>query len=138
MKFASNKKRFLAFLIDYLILSIFFSIVWVLRGLEIPSENIQIGQMVIFNVGVWGWFIGIFYFGLSESGTEQASYGKRIMGIKVCNEKGERISTRKSMARNLNKFFSNIFLIGYIMIFFNKKNQTFHDYLSSVVIIESK
>jgi len=139
MKYGTYSKRFLAFLIDYLIISIFISIIWYILGIGIPSEHYRIENFVFFTVPFLGWLIGIFYFGIMESESKQASYGKRAMGLKVCNEEGERISTWKSMVRNANKFLSGIyFMIGYILIFTSKKNQTLHDWLSNVVIVQSE
>ena len=139
MKYGTYSKRFLAFIIDYLILSAFISIIWYVFGLAIPDKNFRIGNFVFFSVPILGWLIGIFYFGIMESKPKQASYGKRAMGLKVCNEEGKRISTGKSMVRNANKFLSGIFfMLGYILIFTSKKNQALHDWLSDVVIVQSE
>lgn len=139
MKYGTYSKRFLAFIIDYLILSAFISIIWYVFGLAIPDKNFRIGNLVVFFVPVLGWLIGIFYFGILESKPKQASYGKRVMGLKVCNNEGKRISTGKSIVRNVNKFLSgSFFMLGYILIFTSKKNQALHDWLSDVVIVQSE
>lgn len=88
MKYGTYSKRFLAFLIDSLIISIFISIIWFILGLETPSEYHRIGSIGnidFYRVPFLGWIIGIFYFGIMESDPKQASYGKRAMGLKVCD-----------------------------------------------------
>ncbi len=139
MKYGTYSKRFLAFLIDKLIISIFISIIWFILKLGIPTEHYRIGNFVFFTIPFLGWIIGIFYFGIMESESKQASFGKRAMGLKVCDEKGERISTWKSIVRNANKFHSGIyFMIGYVLIFTSKKNQALHDWLSNVIVVQSE
>ena len=142
MKYGTYSKRFLAFLIDYLIISIFISIIWFILGFEMPSEHHLIGYIGgfgFYRLPFLGWIIGIFYFGIMESDPKQASYGKRAMGLKVCDEEGKRISTWKSMVRNANKFFSGIlFMSGYILIFTSKKNQALHDWFSDVIIVQTE
>lgn len=44
------------------------------------------------------------YFALSESSTRQATWGKGKVGLKVINEKGERISVWRALARTGLKF----------------------------------
>jgi uncharacterized RDD family membrane protein YckC len=137
MTYGSFSSRFLAFAIDYLIISIPLSILWYIVSAPIPKPNFSIGNLVFFTTPI-GWLIGVFYFGIMESGVKQASIGKSTMGLKVTGKDGERLSLRRAGARSLNKVFSSIFLLGYLMLFFNKKNQTFHDWITNSVIIENK
>ena len=139
MKYGKYSQRFLAFIIDSLIISIIVSIIWFAFGLEIPVENFRIGNFVLFNTSITGWFIGVFYYGIMEGSAKQASYGKRVMGIKVCMDDGSKISIWNSLVRNAGKLFSGIlFFAGYIYIFISKKNQALHDILSNAVIIQAE
>lgn len=139
MKYGTYFQRFLAFLIDSVIISIIVSIVWFIFGLEIPNENYRFGNFVLFNASIIGWIIGVFYHGIMESQGKQASYGKRALGIKVCNDEGRKISVLNAMIRNAGKLFSAIpFFAGYIYIFISKKNQALHDILSNAVIVQSE
>ena len=60
------------------------------------------------------------------------------MGLKVTGENGEHLSFRKAGARTLNKFFSSILLVGYFMYFFNKRKQTFHDWITNCIVIKNE
>lgn len=133
MVYASFLSRLLAFIIDYLIISIPLSLIWYLLKLPVPEPTFTIGNLMFFP-SLIAWIISIFYYGIMESSSKQATYGKIAIGIKVTGKKGERLTFRRAGARTLNKFFSSIFFIGYLMLFFNKKNQTFHDWLTNSII----
>ncbi|TYC13559.1 RDD family protein [Bizionia gelidisalsuginis] len=77
IKYGTYSKRFLAFLI----ISIFLSIMRTILG---------IGDLVFFSVTFLGWLTGVFYLGIMESSSKQSSYGKRVMNLKVCNEKAKK------------------------------------------------
>jgi uncharacterized RDD family membrane protein YckC len=81
--------------------------------------------------------LSIIYFAVMESSKFQASLGKLMLGLKVTDEKGNRISFWKAFGRLLSKsFLSGILFIGYIMVAFTKKKQGLHDLIVSTVVIK--
>ena len=72
--------------------------------------------------------VTIFYFAISESSKAQATFGKRIMGIKVVNRRGEDMNFANAFLRAGAKFFvSGILFIGYLMAFFDPERRALHD-----------
>lgn len=138
MIYGSFFSRFIAFIIDYLIISIPLSILWFVFSLPLPpAPRFEIGDLLFYN-SPFAFLIGVVYYGVMESGSKQATYGKKAMGLKVTGENGEHLSFRKAGARTLNKFFSSILLVGYFMYFFNKRKQTFHDWITNCIVIKNE
>lgn len=137
MIYGSFMSRLLAFIFDYLIIAIPLSILWYIFSIPIPTPNHTFGNLVLFSSPL-AWLVGIFYYGIMESGTNQATYGKKAMGLKVTGKNGEHLSFRRAAARTLNKFFSPILFLGYLMFFFNKRRQTFHDWLTNSIVVKKE
>src|SRR5688572_30028298 len=86
--------RFLAYVVDSLIVGIgFFLIVMLLgvMGLEL------FGAELIFLL------LGIFYWAFMHSSARQATYGKSLVGLKVTGLAGERITVARALAREVAK-----------------------------------
>ena len=76
----------------------------------------------------------IFYSALSIAIFE-SSPGGIAMGLKVCDESGEKIGIGRAFARALLSYLSAILLgIGYIMSAFTEKNQTLHDMIAKTYV----
>jgi uncharacterized RDD family membrane protein YckC len=80
----------------------------------------------------------IIYHIVMESSPKQATYGKQILKIKVCDLEGKRISVGRSISRNLFKIFSLITVIGYLLSFFNKKQQCLHDMMAETLVMKDR
>jgi uncharacterized RDD family membrane protein YckC len=80
----------------------------------------------------------IIYHIVMESSPKQATYGKQILKIKVCDLEGKRISVGRSISRNLFKIFSLITVIGYLLSFFNKKQQCLHDMMAETAVMKDR
>ncbi len=117
-------KRFFAYFIDVFILFIPITLVAYLGFGLVLTRLITI---VVF------WL----YFALMESSKRQGTLGKNILKIKVVNEQGNVISFGKATIRHLGKILSGlIFLIGFIMMFFTKKQQCLHDLIAKTLVIK--
>lgn len=82
-----------------------------------------------------GMGIRIIYFSLMESSSRQATLGKMAVGIRVGDEKGDRISFINALGRSFAKILSALILfIGYIMVAFDDRNQGLHDKIASTVV----
>jgi len=79
------------------------------------------------------------YYAKLESGPRQATYGKRIMGIKVTNMTGERISFGHATGRYFSKIISGMvpFGFGYIMMVFMDRKQALHDLIAGTLVVKS-
>jgi uncharacterized RDD family membrane protein YckC len=74
-----------------------------------------------------------------EGSSRQATYGKILLKIRVCNEDGSSVDYAKATARNLAKIVSNCTLfIGYLMSFFNKKQQCLHDMMAGTLVMKDR
>jgi uncharacterized RDD family membrane protein YckC len=81
--------------------------------------------------------IVMLYFVGLESSHWQGGIGKKLLGIKVGDFEGKRISLGKAVLRLFGKWISGqILLIGYLMAFFTKKKQALHDFLAGTFVFE--
>jgi uncharacterized RDD family membrane protein YckC len=80
-------------------------------------------------------FIAFPYFAFFESGRRQATPGKRLMQIKVCDLDGARISFARATGRYFLKIVSSLeFMLGYL-ISFSDQRQTWHDYIARTLVL---
>lgn len=83
--------------------------------------------------------INAVYFSVMEASRFQATLGKRMMGIKVTDKNGNRISLLQSFARNLAKILSSLpFYIGYLMAGVSRRKQALHDLITGSFIVTGK
>ena len=83
--------------------------------------------------------ISLIYSSLMESSSWQATVGKRLIGIKVTDINGNRISFERATGRTFAKMLSGLILgIGYIMIAFTKRKQGLHDMLAGTLVVKDK
>jgi uncharacterized RDD family membrane protein YckC len=126
-------RRFGAFFIDWIAVSILSSvigIVVVVLGIAFPwllSETI----LNLFSV-----LVAFLYYASFESSIYQATIGKRAVGIKVTDLKGNRISFKKAFFRVFIKSITGLMLgIGYLAIPFSKKKQGLYDMAAGTVVV---
>jgi uncharacterized RDD family membrane protein YckC len=81
----------------------------------------------------------ITYFVKLETGPKQATLGKQMLGIKICNAQGGRISVLQSLGRLIVKdtFSLFFFMAGYIMAAFTEKKQALHDFVASSYVVKA-
>jgi uncharacterized RDD family membrane protein YckC len=81
----------------------------------------------------------LIYSVIMESGPKQGTYGKQLLKIRVCDIYGERIDASRAFARNAAKILSvATFFVGYLIIFFTKKQQGLHDMLADTLVIKDR
>jgi uncharacterized RDD family membrane protein YckC len=77
------------------------------------------------------------YFALQESSSLQATLGKRLLGLYVADEQGNRISFGRASGRLFGKFLSGMILyIGFIMAAFTQRRQALHDMMAGTVVLK--
>lgn len=78
------------------------------------------------------------YFALMESSKKQATLGKMIVGIKVTDLTGNKISFGRATCRYFAKILSSLILgFGYIIAAFTEKKQALHDILAGCVVVNT-
>lgn len=76
------------------------------------------------------------YFALLESGPKQATFGKRIMGIKVVDYKGGRIGFGRATGRTFAKILSySLLYIGFIMAGTSSRKRALHDFVAQTYVV---
>jgi uncharacterized RDD family membrane protein YckC len=84
-----------------------------------------------------GLIAGWLYFALMESSAKQATIGKMIVGIRVCNEQYERISFQQATIRHFSKYLSIlIFFVGFLMILGDVRRQALHDRIARTFVLK--
>ncbi|TGC06664.1 hypothetical protein CUN85_12740 [Methanolobus halotolerans] len=76
------------------------------------------------------------YFAIMESSSYQATFGKQLIGMKVTDLAGNRISFWKATLRHFAKILSSVvFYLGYLMIGFTEKKQGLHDMIAGCLVV---
>lgn len=147
MQYSGFWQRVAAQLIDGIIIDIFVSIGTFLVD-QVFIFNMSIGYLFnsidpIFLVfKTWYmlgyWCILLSYEVLFIGSVLEATPGKLMIGIKVVDKHGDRISYLRSLGRFFSKFFSAILAIGFIMIAFTERKQGLHDKIMGTLVIQSE
>jgi uncharacterized RDD family membrane protein YckC len=107
-------------------------------GSQARSSTAAAGGGLLWLIGVpLGLLVYVLYFVKQETGSSQATVGKRLLGIRITNMNGGTISTGQSLGRLLIKnSFSGLFLgIGFLMAAFTERKQALHDFVSSTLVV---
>jgi uncharacterized RDD family membrane protein YckC len=150
ISYAGFWKRFVAYIIDDIILSIAGFLVILMTGalfglsfLSLLSGDAESKVallvaaasaivMAILALMIVGWL----YYALMEASANQATLGKMAIGIKVTDLDGNRISFGRATGRYFGKIVSAmIFYIGFIMAGFTERKQALHDIMASCLVV---
>jgi uncharacterized RDD family membrane protein YckC len=150
VQYAGFWRRFVAYLIDSIIISVVSCIVFIpifaVLGIGIGlsgMENEEAAGFILAPLIGYILFAGLvlaaaewLYFALMESSNRMATLGKMAIGIKVTDLSGNRISFGRATGRYFGKILSGmIFMIGYIMAGFTEKKQALHDMIASCLVV---
>lgn len=125
--------RFVAYLIDAVILNIVFIPLGFIMGAFDPSA----GPDPTFNIiaVIAGWL----YEALMVSSASQATLGKMAVGLKVTRADGSRLTFGRATGRFFGKIVSAIILlIGFIMIAFTARKQGLHDMMADTLVVRAR
>lgn len=135
--YAGFWRRVVAYVVDYVITLVvgfvigFFLLSWLLES----NQVVDVEQVEIYANGI-GFFITWLYFALMESSSKQATFGKIILGAKVVDVEGQRISFGRATGRHFGKILSALLLgIGFIMVAFTQRKQGLHDMLARTLVV---
>jgi uncharacterized RDD family membrane protein YckC len=144
--------RFLAFLIDNVVMGIAFVLILVplifLTGLGgfigtiHPDEDFNdVGIFMLIGLIFLAATVSLvftwLYHALMESSEWQATVGKKLLGLVVTDMAGQRVSFWRATARHFAKIITNMVpaFIGYIMAAFTEKKQALHDMLAGCLVL---
>ena len=135
--YATFGSRVGAAVIDFIILQVASSFIQALF-LPVMFGNLN-GQTII--IGMVGPLIltslfALFYSVYLESSSWQATPGKKLVGIKVVDLEGQRVTFGRASLRNVAKSLSMITMcIGYLMPLWNPKRQALHDKVTKCLVV---
>jgi uncharacterized RDD family membrane protein YckC len=93
-------------------------------------------QMEVRILGGITTLLWIIYSIVADISAQQGSFGKKIMKIKVVNEKGERLTFEQSFKRNTTKTISMLPMnFGFLWMIFDPKKQTWHDKIGESYVV---
>ena len=146
MTYASFWKRTAAYVVDSVIFSV---ILWaalfvlgLVSALVIGNTNGQenpVAGLIVLALSSFA-FVGVYlaYYVWPESSSWQATIGKKLLGLKVTDTNGQRISFWRSLGRNLGMVVSTIiFYIGYLMCLWTEKKQCLHDQMADCLVVDT-
>ncbi|HEY4197894.1 MAG TPA: RDD family protein [Mucilaginibacter sp.] len=134
--FAGFDQRWMASALDWFFIAGFYLVIAAVAVLMITDKGIRLG--IAFSLLVLIPLTKIIYHMVMECSVKQATHGKQILKIKVCDLEGNRISPGRSIARNLCKIFSLLTIVGYLLGFFNKKQQCLHDMICDTLVMKDR
>lgn len=137
--YASFGERFVALVIDWIILGVF---TWVV-GIVLAFVVYAAGGSSEAASGVFGSIVFLLallatwlYFAIQESSDRQATVGKRAMKIVVTDEQGRRLSFARATGRSYARLLSGMFfLLGYVLAAFTARKQALHDLIAGTLVL---
>jgi uncharacterized RDD family membrane protein YckC len=122
-KYAGFWTRFVAFIIDGLILGVIGGVLLVAVG------DAAVRSLVDFLIGVV-YFVGFWTL-------EGATPGKMAVGHRILTKDGGDLGLGRALLRYLGLYVSAlVLLIGFIMIAFNKEKRGLHDYIAGTIVVQ--
>ena len=131
MKYVGFWKRFVASIVDSILLATIFNI---LMWFVLPKSlgNSQIFLFVVTMIFVW------LYYALLESSAKQGTLGKIILEMKVVDYNQQRISFVRATSRYFGKIISTVILMGgFVMVVFTSRKQGLHDIIAGTLIVKN-
>ena len=141
IRYAGFWWRFLAYVLDSIIVSVAFIPMGIVFGVGIVAtgadDNSPLMHMV--DLGLKGFEILVMwlYHAFMESSEWQGTIGKKVCGLRVTDMNGDRITFGTATGRYFGQILSGmICLIGYFMIAFTEKKQGLHDLMAGTLVLK--
>lgn len=134
--------RVVAYIIDGILLNIVFGILAAILGVSImpvdPATADPVAALAFLGPFQFAALAGSWlYFALMESSPRGATIGKMVVGLRVVDEQGARISFLRATGRFFAKFISGlILLIGYLMVAFTERKRGLHDMIAGTLVVK--
>lgn len=136
ISYASWGSRLGAYLLDVVFLVIFFVIIFGVTGAIFGAdEETMLIAYIPYLIGV------LIYYAVLESGSSQGTWGKQIVGLKVIDSTTQLpVSFGQASGRFISRiilsFIPIVGLIDYLNPLWSNKKQTWHDQMSSCIVID--
>jgi uncharacterized RDD family membrane protein YckC len=135
--FGSFDQRLLASALDLFFVSAACAVVTLIIAIIVGDKVLRMA--IAFSLFASIPLTNLVYHAIMESSAKQATIGKQILKIKVCDMQGYRVTTGHAIGRNMAKIISVCtFFIGYLFAFFNKKQQCLHDMVAGTLVIKDR
>lgn len=133
--YASFWRRGAAAVIDGLIsLAVLWPMAW-LAYVRVNNAWVMFAIVLLVNQ-ITRFLIVVTYFALFEASPMRATPGKYLLGIRVVDDNGDRVTWPQAYGREFLKMLSGVlFMIGLFMIAFTKRRQGFHDQLANTRVV---
>ena len=149
VEYAGFGIRLLAWLIDFLVLLFLSFIIGLISGFFIAflliyvsivsADSSIVTSLSNFISGFIGFSVNLLYFTLFWSSKFQGTPGKILLGLKIVDANGNKISYSTALIRYISTIISSLLLgIGYLLIIFDGKKQALHDKFASTYVIKVK
>lgn len=141
MSYGGFWKRLVAYIVDWIILLMMSVIISVGFGIFLAGSGVDIEDdeaLLAFQLqaNLLSFIVAWLYYAGMESSSKQATLGKSLLGMKVTDLHGEKISFMRATVRFFSKILSTLLLfIGFLMIAFTEKKQGLHDLIASTLIV---
>jgi uncharacterized RDD family membrane protein YckC len=149
--YAGFWRRFAAHLIDSILISVVEFVIFIpalaLVGIGVfktamEADPESIAGLILVAIGAYLFtillsiIIGWLYYALMESSARGATLGKMVVGVRVTDPSGGRISFGRATVRYFSKIISAmILMIGYIMAAFTDRKQALHDIIAGTLVV---
>ncbi|GAB3502744.1 RDD family protein [Emticicia fontis] len=155
-RLAGFGKRFVAFIIDFIVVSIIFALIvgaaislgfYSILGLSDSEGEFTVGSIItLIMTGIsllvifsFTMVIPFIYELLMTGSSKQATVGKLIMNIKVIKENGQKLTMEDALIRVLVKYISlNFCFLLFLACLFNKEEQNLHDLAARTLVVEDE
>ncbi|MDP6704772.1 MAG: RDD family protein [Alphaproteobacteria bacterium] len=130
--------RVLAYIIDSIILWIVYFVVMLIFGFNMEAMMMQdadAAEAIGSTIGFTTMLIWLLYSVGFISSKLQATPGKLVVGVKVTDDEGQRVSILRALGRELSKIISGLILmIGFIMVAFTDRKRGLHDMIAGTLV----
>lgn len=137
-------KRVMAYIVDIIVISIPVTLLFG-SGMSLGVDeqtpgtydvhlnlDMTLPEFIILLIS-WVYFAGL------ESSEWQGTIGKRLLGMRVTDTEGGRITFFRATGRYLSKFLSSaLLMIGFIMVAFTAKKQGLHDMIAGTLVVNRR
>ena len=137
--YADYLPRVGAYILDLIFITVFGLILAVPLGFVLfAALGPEAGADVAQSVGnLLGLLIGVCYYVGLETSEKQGTWGKQIVGIKVTDQNGRRLTVGRAFGRYFAHILTACSLgIGLLMPLFTEKRQTLHDMIAGCIVVD--
>lgn len=111
------------------------------------AENRFQAEAIVSTLGVFAWLmvfvlssiVGCLYYIVLDSSRKQGTWGKQIVGLKVVDLQGGRLTIGRATGRCFGRYVTLLipFFIGFLMALFTEKKQTLHELMAGCLTVNA-